>query len=72
MEKPSYTPKPMMLYVSKVSEADAEHFGTQVEMIVDVQMSEIDAKRLRDMLTEKLNVEVYGALSFRLKGRLIL
>lgn len=62
----------MMLYVSKVSESDGEHFGTEIEMIIDVQMTEIDAKRLKDMLSEKLNVEVYGTVSFRLKGRLIL
>jgi len=61
-----------MFYVTKISETDAEHFGVDVEMTIDVQLSELDAKRLREMLQSKLNVEVFGAVSFRLKGRLIL
>jgi len=72
MFKKEYLPKPMMFYVTTISETDAEHFGVDVEMSIDVQLTERDTKKLINMLQSKINVEVYGTVSFRLKGRLIL
>lgn len=72
MDEPRYKPKPMILAVSKVSESDFDYISTKVEVIIDLQIPEATAKELRDMLTRKIDVEVYGAVSIRLKGRLIL
>jgi len=66
--------KPIHLYVSNdgVSDADGTLLGVDVERYIDIELSENDAKALRDLLNKKLNVEVYGSVSIRLKGRLIL
>lgn len=69
-----YRTKPMTLYVfpNGISEVTPEHFGVDAERVIDIELNENDAVRLRDYLQERLNVEVYGAISFRLRGRLVI
>lgn len=67
-----YKRKPMMLYVNQVLETGREHIDIAQEMIIDIQMTEQDARELKEMLIRKLSVEVFGTIGFRLKGRLTL
>lgn len=75
-KKKKYNPRPMTLYVTTdgngISEIDLSHIGVEAERIIDVQLTEYDAKKLYDLLRRKLSVEVYGGISFRLRGRLVL
>lgn len=73
-KKQKYNARPMTLYVNAdgISEIDLAHLGVEAERIIDVQLSEIDAQKLFELLRRKLNVEVYGAVTFRLRGRLVL
>lgn len=72
--KPVYNARPMTIYVSRngVSNIDPSHYGIEAERVIDVELTEKDAIELKNMLVAKLNVEVYGTVTFRLRGRLIL
>lgn len=71
MTKKEYVPKPMTFYVSNISEADGEHFGQEMERIIDVSISNEQAVQLIRLLSK--NVDSFpGTRTFRLKGRLIL
>lgn len=73
-KKPKYNARPMTLYVTMdgISEIDLSHIGVEAERIIDIQLTEHDAKRLYELLRRKLSVEVYGGVTFRLRGRLVL
>ena len=73
-KKPTYNARPMTIYVSRngVSNIDPAHYGVEAERTIDIELTEYDAIELRDMLVGKLSVEVYGSVTFRLRGRLIL
>jgi hypothetical protein len=72
--KPTYNAKPMTLYVKRDGIADVtpEHFGIETDRIIDIELTELDAKNLLALLKNKLSTEVYGTVTFRLIGRLIL
>ena len=73
-----YRAKPITLYVplGGVSNIDTLHYGKDITYIVDVELTEHDAIQLIDMLKNKLigaeNQKVFGSVTFRLKGRLVL
>lgn len=73
-DKPKYNARPMTLYVKRDGIADItpEHFGVEADRIIDVELTELDAKKLLALLNGKLNREVYGTITFRLIGRLVL
>lgn len=73
-EKKVYNARPMTLYVTPngISEIDLSHIGIEAERIIDIELTEYDAKELHDLLARKLSVEVYGSVTFRLQGRLVL
>jgi hypothetical protein len=73
-----YKAKPITLYVSLggISNVDTFHYGKNVETVIDIELTEYDALKLVDMLKNKLvaseNGRVFGSITFRLKGRLVL
>jgi hypothetical protein len=76
-EDKSYRPKPMTLYVTPggISNVDGLHYGKEVQRIIDIELNEQDAIILVDMLKNKLVTtegRVFGSITFRLKGRLVL
>lgn len=52
-----------------VSDMDLQHL---FDRIIDIEMTEQDAKKLKDMLERKLSTEIYGTVTFRLRGRIII
>ncbi len=72
MSDDEYNSKPISLFTFAVMDTDGKHLGKEEIRTMDIQMSKENAIKLVAMLNKDLDSNMPGAISFRLRGRLIL